>query len=450
MTKMHRVTIVGGGFGGLHAALSLKQAPVQVILIDQRNFHLFQPLLYQVATGGLSPADIASPLRLVLSRHHNVSVVLGEVVGIDPVRRVLSLKNQDGALTEQPYDTLVVSTGSRHHYFGNDVWEPWAPGLKSIEDATTIRSRLLAAFEYAESEPDPNRVRSYLTFVVVGAGPTGVELAGTLAELARDTLRHDFRRIDPANARIVIVERADRVLSSYPHRLSAQAHKSLERLGVEVRLNSTVLKIQSGLVILKESFGEETIRAENIIWAAGVKPSPLGNLLAQHADAELDSSGRVVVKPDLTIGNHPEILVIGDLAFCFDRNGRPLPAVAPVAIQQGKYVAKLIRGRLRNRPISPFRYRNFGNMATIGRHAAVVDLGWIKFSGYAAWTFWLFVHLMYLVGFENRLLVLVQWAWNYITHNRSARLITEHVRLTGPRADRETQRLDVSDRARPR
>jgi NADH dehydrogenase len=420
MTNRHRVVVIGGGFGGLYVVQSLRHAPVDITLIDRRNFHLFQPLLYQVATGALSPANIAAPLRSILARQKNTRVLMGEVVAIDPQRRGVQLR--EGARI--PYDTLVVATGATHNYFGNEHWEPLAPGLKTLEDATRIRARILQAFEAAERETDHQRIRAWLTFVVIGAGPTGVEMAGAVAEVARDTLRHDFRSIDPAAARVLLVDAADRVLPAYPAELSARAAISLARLGVTVRTGVSVTDIRPEEAVLRCPAGVERVATRTVIWAAGVRASILGQILATATGAALDRFGRVVVEPDLTLPRHPDILVIGDLACCADAEGQPLPGIAPVAMQQGRYVARLIAQRLRGRTLPAFTYRHRGSMATIGRAAAVADLGWIRFSGYPAWLVWLFVHLMFIVEFHNRLLVFLQWAWNYFTRNRSARLIT--------------------------
>jgi NADH:ubiquinone reductase (H+-translocating) len=416
---MHRVVIIGGGFGGLYAAQALGHAPVQVTLIDRRNFHLFQPLLYQVATGGLSPGEIASPLRHVLRRHTNTEVLLAEMTDLDAVNRHVVLR--DG---EEGYDTLIVAAGASDSYFGNDQWEPLAPGLKTIEDATEIRSRILLAFEKAEREPDEEARRAWLTFVVVGAGPTGVELAGALGEIANDTLRHDFRRIDPSTARIFLVEGSDRVLPPYPPDLSAKAEEALIRMKVRPMLGALVTGIDETGVTVRRGNEIEHIPARTVLWAAGVQASPLGRTLAERAGAKLDRVGRVIVEPDLTIAGHPEILVIGDLANFAHQTGKPLPGVAPVAMQQGRYAAKLVRGRLSGKTLEPFHYWDKGSLATIGRAAAVADFGRIHIDGYLAWLTWLFVHLMYLVEFDNRLLVLIQWAYNYFTRNRGARLIT--------------------------
>jgi NADH dehydrogenase len=419
MTENHHVVIIGGGFGGLSAAEHLKNAPVQVTLVDRRNFHLFQPLLYQVATGWLSPANIAATLRATLSRHRNTRVLLAEVLGIDVDGRRVSLNK--GFLS---YDTLIVAAGSRHHYFGNEHWEALAPGLKTVEDATEIRSRIFSAFEAAERESDSARLGPLLTFVIVGGGPTGVELAGALGEIANDTLKHDFRNIDPSKARILLVEGGDRILPSYPPELSRQAEHSLNRLGVSVQAKAIVTDIQPAAVTVKRGDIVETISCHTVIWAAGVQASFLGNVIAKASGALLDRSGRVAVEPDLTVAGHPEIFVIGDLANYTHQTGKPLPGVAPVAIQQGRYVAKALQRRLAGKPSSPFHYRDRGSMAIVGRASAVAHIGRLRFSGFFAWLAWLFVHLMYLVEFENKVLVLIQWGWYYFSRNRAARLIT--------------------------
>ena len=416
----HRVVIIGGGFGGLTAARALKSEPVHITLVDRRNFHLFQPLLYQVATGALSPANIAAPLRAVLKRQSNTEVLLDEVIGIDPQNRKVQLTG-----SEVEYDTLIVAAGVKHHYFGNDAWQPWAPGLKTVEDATEIRRRILTAFETAEREAEDGETGRWLTFVVVGGGPTGVELAGAIGELARHTLRSNFRRIDPARARILLVEGADRVLPGYPPDLSAKAKRALARLGVDVRTNCRVTAIEPDSVMLLGSDEAELVETRTVFWAAGVEASPLGKKLAEATGAELDRAGRVIVEADCSLPGNDDIFVIGDLAHYAHGLEQPLPGIAPVAMQQGRYVAHLISQRLRNREVSPFRYRDYGTMATVGRAAAVAMIGGLHLSGLAAWLLWLLVHLMSLVGFENRLLVFVQWAWNYFTRNRAARLITE-------------------------
>lgn len=418
--QKHRVVIIGGGFGGLYAAKTLGGAPVEVTLIDKRNFHLFQPLLYQVATGGLSPGDISSPLRAVLSRYKNIKVLAAEATDIDPDTQKVMLS--DG---EVPYDTLIISTGVSHHYFGNDQWAESAPGLKTIEDALTMRRRILLAFEAAEREADPAERQAALTFVVVGAGPTGVELAGALAELANKTLKDDFRNINPAEAKILLLEGVDRVLPPYPADLSAKAERSLLDLGVQVQTNTLVTGIDGHKITTKRGDESEIIHARTVLWAAGVKASGMGRVLADRTGVELDRAGRVMVNPDLSVANRDNIFVIGDLAhFAHQYQDKPLPGVAQVAIQQGRYVAKLIQSRFKGESAKPFHYFDKGSLAVIGRNAAVADVGPLKFSGFFAWFLWVFIHIMYLVEFDNRLIVFFQWAWNYVTRKRGARLIT--------------------------
>jgi NADH dehydrogenase len=416
----HRVVILGGGFGGLYAAQQLRRAPVEVTVVDRRNFHLFQPLLYQVATGGLSPGDISSPIRRALRKQRNARVLLGEATGLDAARREVLL--QDGE--RLAYDSLVVATGARHHYFGNEDWERLAPGLKSVEDATELRRRILLAFERAEREPDPDTRRALLNFVVVGAGPTGVELAGAICELARDTLRHDFRRVDPREARVLLVEGADRVLPSYPPDLSAKAARSLERLGAEIRVETRVENLDEDAVTLVSESGPERLPSRCVLWAAGVRASSLARALEKEAGASLDSAGRILVEPDCSLPQHPGIFAIGDIASFRHQGEAALPGVAPVAMQQGRYVARLIRGRLRGRESLPFRYRDKGSMATIGRSSAVADFGRIRFGGFLAWFLWSAVHVFFLIEYENRVLVATRWLWNYVTRNRGTRLIT--------------------------
>jgi NADH:ubiquinone reductase (H+-translocating) len=427
---MHQVVIIGGGFGGLHAATSLRRSAVRVTLVDRRNYHLFQPLLYQIATGALSPANIAAPLRALLRRQSNAQVLLGDVVDFDLAGRRVVLR--DGELT---YDTLIVAAGATHSYFGHPEWEPLAPGLKTIEDATSIRRKILLAFETAERLSDPDLIHPredispYLTFVIVGGGPTGVEMAGAIAELAHETLRQEFRSIDPTQARILLVEAGDRVLPPFAPKLSAAARLALERLKVDVRLSTLVVGIERGAVLLKHAEQIERVQTHTVLWSAGVQASPLAKLLADKSGAELDRGGRVGVLPDLTVPGHPEVVVIGDMAHCLGADGKPLPGLAPVAMQQGRYAARLIEARLALSSSTPgdlpaFRYRDRGTMATIGTMKAVCDIfGW-KYSGMLAWLTWLFVHLMQIVQFENRLLVLIQWAAHYVTRNRAARLIT--------------------------
>ena len=420
----HRVVIIGGGFGGLYAAQSLKKAPVDVTLLDQRNFHLFQPLLYQVATGWLSPANIASTLRAVLRRQKNTRVLLGQAIDIDlSARRVIL---SDGSL---PYDTLIVATGSWHHYFGHDQWEALAPGLKTVEDATEIRRRIFLAFEAAEREPEAAKRGPLLTFVIVGGGPTGVELAGALAEITRDTLRNDFRTIDPSSARILLLEAAERILTTYPPELSAKAAAFLEREGVTVRTGVLVTDIRRDSVVVREGQRSEEIPCRTALWAAGVKASFLGKVLADASGAKLDRIGRVVVETDLSLPSHPEIFVIGDLANYAHQTGSPLPGVAPVAMQEGKYVAKVIRGRLDGKAIAQFHYRDRGDLAIVGRGTAVADLRKFHLAGFFAWLAWLFVHIVNLIEFENKFLVLIQWGWAYFRRNRAARLITGEHRM---------------------
>ncbi len=404
----------------MYAAQALGRADVEVTVIDRRNFHLFQPLLYQVATGALSPGEIASPLRYVLNRQKNTRVLLGEIVDIDAAGREVVL--DDGG--KVPYDTLVVATGSTHHYFGHPEWAKLAPGLKTIEDATEIRHRILLAFERAERETDPAERRADLTFVVVGAGPTGVELAGALGEISRDTLKKDFRSINPADAQIFLVEGADRVLPPYPEKLSAAAEQALIDLGVQTRAGALVTEIDGHGVRIKAKGAESRIEAKTVLWAAGVQASPLGKVLAERTGVGLDKAGRVAVGPDLSVPGHPEILVVGDLAKV-EQDGKQVPGVAPAAMQMGKYAARLIVERLKpNYKTKPFRYWDKGSLATIGRNRAVAEVGPFRFSGYLAWLTWLFIHILYIVEFENRVLIMFQWAYDYFTHNRGARLIT--------------------------
>lgn len=415
----HQVVILGGGFGGLYAAKAIRRAPVGVTLVDKRNFHLFQPLLYQVATGGVSPGDIAYPLRSVFTRDANVSVLMAEVRDIDVAKRTVILR--DGSLT---YDTLILATGASHQYFGHDAWAHTAPGLKTIEDALEIRRRIFLAFEMAERETDPAKRRALATFVIIGGGPTGVELAGTLGELAHRTLKGYFRSIDPAEASIVLLEGGERILAAFPPDLSAKAAAGLTHLGVTVRTRTHVIDIGGSTVTVQSGEAQESLQARTILWTAGVKASVLGEVLAKHTGVTLDRSGRVQVEPDLTIPGHPEIFVIGDLAHCADQHGHPLPGVAAVAMQQGRYVGTLISRRLQGQTLAPFHYHHKGNLAIIGRNAGVADFGRWHVYGFPAWILWLFVHIAYLIGFDNKVLVLFQWAWNYITRKRGAQLIT--------------------------
>jgi NADH:ubiquinone reductase (H+-translocating) len=415
----HHVVIVGGGFGGLHAAQSLGNANVRVTLIDKRNFHLFQPLLYQVATGGLSPADISSPLRSILNKHRNVKVLMGQVRDIDPHQQKIFLSK-----SEITYDTLIVATGVSHHYFGNDQWSEAAPGLKTVEDALEMRRRIFMAFEAAEKETDLEKRQAWLTFVVVGGGPTGVELAGAIAELAYSTLKKDFRNIDTAEAKIVLVEGLDRVLPPYAPELSAKAEESLVKLGVKVQTKALVTNIEDNVVTIRQGDRTENLAARTVLWAAGVKASPVGQILADHTGVELDRVGRVMVESDLSIKGYPQIFVIGDLANFRKPEGTSLAGVAPVATQEGKYVAELISKRLVGGTLPAFEYSDAGSLSVIGRHSAVADIGSVKLSGFVAWLIWVFVHIYYLIEFDNKLVVFIQWVWSYFTRKRGARLIT--------------------------
>jgi NADH dehydrogenase len=420
----YRVVIVGAGFGGLNAAQSLASAPVSITVIDRKNHHTFQPLLYQVATAGLSPGEIAAPIRSILSRHKNVEVLMAEVTGFDLERRVVQT-SAENETQEVPYDSLIVAAGASHAYFGHDEWEAVAPGLKTIEDALEIRRRVLLAFELSERRASAGELCDPLNFVVVGAGPTGVELAGTLAEICRHALAHDFRSIDPRRARIHLIEGGPHVLPAYPEDLSRSALEQLQRLGVEVLTSTLVTKIEPGLIYM----GETKMEAAVILWAAGVAASPLGRKLG----VPVDRAGRVLVNPDLSLPNHPEVFVIGDLAALKDASGKLLPGVAPVAILEGRYVAKLIRRELTSgsHPRLPFHYFDKGSLATIGRAAAVAQFGRIHISGFVAWLAWLFIHILFLIGFQNRVLVFIQWAWSYFTYERGARLITGSTNLPG-------------------
>ncbi|MEL7328992.1 MAG: NAD(P)/FAD-dependent oxidoreductase [Cyanobacteria bacterium J06634_6] len=420
----HHVVIVGGGFGGLYAAKALDAANVKVTLIDKRNFHLFQPLLYQVATGGLSAGDISSPLRSVLSKQKNVRVLMGEVVGIEPKANQIRLKSGEAI----GYDSLIMATGSSHHYFGKDEWSDIAPGMKTIEDALEVRRRIFLAFEAAEQETDPARRKALLTFFIVGGGPTGVELAGALAELAYETLSEDFRSINPGETKVVLLEGMDRVLPPYPGDLSVAAKKSLEKLGVEVRTGTLVTNIEGDTVTLKtgtkEDPKEEKVQAFTVLWAAGIKASPMGKAIADQTGAQLDRIGRIIVEPDLSVPGCPNIFIAGDLAHYAHQSDSPLPGTASTAMQQGEYLAKSLKQRLAKKQISAFEYKDKGSMAVIGRNEAVADLGFTKLSGFPAWIIWIFVHIYYLIEFDNKLLVMLQWGWHYFTSQRGARLIT--------------------------
>ena len=415
-----RVVIIGAGFGGLSATRGLARAPVDVTLIDRHNYHLFQPLLYQVATAGLSPSDIASPIRSIVRAQRNVRVVLGDVSGIDTARRDVLVEGR-----RFPYDDLIVATGAQHAYFGHDDWEKAAPALKTIDDATYVRRRILLAFEKAETEPDEAKRRALLNFVVIGGGATGVEMAGAIAELAKRALASDFRAIDPRAARVFLIEAGPGLLASFDPSLSVAARRALEKLGVEVRVGSAVTACD----LTGVSIGGERIPAHTVIWAAGVMASPAGRWLG----AETDRAGRVKINPDLSLPGQPNVFVIGDTGFVQTSDGRSLPGVAPVAKQQGAYTAKLIKARLAGRTLPPFRYRDFGMLATIGRKRAVVDFGHgIKFTGFIAWLIWCVAHIYFLIGFRNRAVVAMNWLWNYITFQSGTRLITG---VTGARLD---------------
>ncbi|MDR3749714.1 MAG: NAD(P)/FAD-dependent oxidoreductase [Acidobacteriota bacterium] len=445
--KPPRVVIVGGGFGGLQAAENLARLPVLITLVDRKNHHTFQPLLYQVATGGLSPGEIAAPIREILAKHQNVEVLLGEVTGFDLERRVAKLQG-----FELPYDYLIVAAGASHAYFGHDEWEPLAPGLKTVEDALEIRRRVLLVYELAEREAALTGHRPLLNFVIVGGGPTGVELAGTLAEVARKSLAHNFRNIDPARTRILLVEAGPGVLAAYPPDLQRSAAKQLQHLGVEVHTNSAVTDVRLGEVRV----GEEIMPAAIVLWAAGVSASPLGRALG----VPVNSAGRVLVEPDLSIPGHRDVFVIGDLASMRDAAGKQLPGIAPVAMQQGRAVARQIADDLAGKPRGKFHYADKGSLATIGRAAAVAQFGKVHISGFLAWLSWLFIHIFFLIGFRNRVVVMFQWAWSYLTYERWARLITgesptskvtsmQYVEESEANAEGESSRLakESSDRS---
>lgn len=427
----HRVVVIGGGFGGLRAVQHLRAAPVQVTLIDQRNFHLFQPLSYQVATGALPPSEVAYPLRALFKSAPNVAVLMATVSSVDlQQRRVILADVSEGEQAPDPveYDTLIVAAGSSYSYFGHEEWREHAAEVKSLESAITVRSRLLSAFERAEMEDDPGERQAQLTFVVVGGGPTGVEMAGQIAELAKDTLTGDFRHVDPRSARVLLVEMGDRLLATFPERLSAKASRALEHMGVTPMTGHTVVDIDAESVTLERGDGSrQRVPARTVVWAAGVKASGLAGELGRAAGAEVDRSGRVIVEPDLTLPGHPEVIALGDMVAVRGPDGapKPLPGVAPVAIQQGAYAGRLVRRRLRGEASPPFRYFDKGNVATIGRARAVVDLGWLRLSGLPAWIIWLVVHIWYLLGFQNRLFVAAEWTLSFFTHGRSSRLIVD-------------------------
>ncbi len=421
MAPRHRVVILGGGFAGLNAARKLKRASVDVTLLDRRNFHLFQPLMYQVATGSLSPGEIAAPLRGVLSRQKNTQVLLGEAVDIDPDAKRVILR--DGAAFD--YDSLIVATGSKTSYYGNDGWRDWAPSLKTVEEATAIRHKILYAFEWAERAATEEEARAWLTFVIVGAGATGLELAGALAEIANETLKHDFRRINPTEARIIVVEGGQRVLAAYPEDLSAKAEQLVKKLGVEVRKDVMVTEINANGVAYRHGDKIENLAAKTVLWAGGVMATTFGKKLAERTHSGADKSGRIRVNADLTLPKYPNIFVTGDLATLEGKNGKPLPGLAQVAIQGGAYAAGAIRQRLGGaKNIKPFRYFDKGDLAVIGRNSAVANIFGLHVSGLPAWLIWLFVHLMYLVQFQSRVIVFMQWGFEYLTFSRGARLIT--------------------------
>jgi NADH dehydrogenase len=413
------VIIAGGGFGGLYAARALRRAPVRITILDRKNHHVFQPLLYQVATAALSPGDIASPIRWILRRQANVEVLLAELRRVDVARRTVVLT--DG---EMVYDYLILATGATHAYFGHEEWRSLAPGLKTLEDALEIRRRVLLAFEHAEREADPARRKTILTFIVIGGGPTGVELAGALAEISRQSLARDFRHFDPGSARVLLMEGGPSLLTTFPEPLRKAAQHHLEHLGVEVRTNAIVTRVADGGIHTAQEF----ISADTVLWAAGVAASPIGATLG----VPVDRAGRVLVEKDLTIGGHPEVFVVGDLASLAGPNGRPVPGVAQVAIQMGKHAARNIQRSIGGAPYLPFHYTDLGNMATVGRASAVADFGWLRLRGWIAWMAWLFVHILNLIGFRNRIVVLIQWAWAYFSYQRAVRLITGHGAESGP------------------
>lgn len=418
---LHHVVVLGGGFGGLYASkmLSKSKVKVKVTVIDKRNFHLFQPLLYQVAAGWLSPGDIASPLRVALSKYQDTYVLKAEVTDIIPKDKKVIFK--DGEIT---FDTLIVATGSYHHYFGHDNWAQTAPGLKTVEDALEMRRKILLSFEAAEREIDPIKQKEWMTFLIIGAGPTGVELAGTIGELTRTTLKDDFRNINTEDAKIILVEGLDQVLPTYPKKLSEKAEKFLKKLGVTIKVNTMVTDINGSNAIISRNGDSEKIQSKTILWTAGVKASSLGKAIANNAGAELDKSGRVIVNPDLSVPGHPNIFIVGDLAHLSIEKQEPLPGIAPVAMQEGKYVAKLILNRLKGKETKPFKYEEKGNLAVIGTNSAVADLGKLQFAGFFAWLVWAFVHIRYLIEFDSKVIVFFRWSWNYFTRKRGVRLIT--------------------------
>lgn len=433
MAGRSKVIIIGGGFGGLCAAQALKSAPVDVTVIDRRNFHLFQPLLYQVATGSLAPGEIAAPLRSILRHQKNTRVLLGDVVDIDPVSKIVSLA--DGA--SFPYDSLIVAAGSQTSYHGQNAWEKWAPGLKSVEEATLVRHKILYAFEAAERIPDPVQRRAWLKFVIVGAGATGVELAGAIGEIARQTLKDDFRSIHPQDAQIILLEGAPRILASFPEDLAKKAASSLSALGVQVRTSVRVKDIDREGVTIETQNGTDRLDARTVIWAGGITSPPLAKTLAARTNAETDRQGRIKVNPDLTIPNYPDIYVVGDLAWSLNSEGKQLPGVAQVAMQQGTYAAKDIVRNIRGKTkLAPFKYFDKGNLAVIGRARAIANVFGIHLSGLPAWMVWAFIHLAYIVEFQSRILVFIQWAIQDLTFSRGSRLIT-HAAVTDFNFDKE-------------
>ena len=426
----HRVVVIGGGFGGLQAVHNLRRAPVEVTLVDRRNFHMFQPLSYQVATGALSAAEVCFPLRWIFRRHRNVRVLMGEVTDFELDKRAVRVRPVagDGEPFSLPYDTLIVAGGSHYAYFGHDEWQEVAREVKSLESALAVRAQILSAFEAAELEADEQRRRQWLTFVVVGGGPTGVEMAGQIGELARDTLRREFRSIDPGAATVLLVETADRVLTSFPPKLSEKAARSLERIGVTPLLSHTVVEIDDhGVTIEDSEHRQERIPSRTVIWAAGVTASSMAGRLGQATGAEVDRAGRVSVRPDLTLPGHPEVFALGDMVTVIGEDGEPqqLLGVAPVAMQEGRHAAKAVKARLRGREPEAFRYRDKGNVATIGRSRAVADVKGLKVSGFPAWFLWLVIHIWYLIGFQNRILVLIRWSGSFFTRGRGGRVIEE-------------------------
>jgi len=417
--ELHHVVVLGGGFGGLYASKTLSKGKVKVTVIDKRNFHLFQPLLYQVAAGWLSPGDIASPLRVVLNDYQDTYVLKAEVTDIVPKEKKVIFR--DGEII---YDTLIVATGSYHHYFGHDNWAQTAPGLKTVEDALEMRRKILLSFEAAERETNPEKQKEWMTFLIIGAGPTGVELAGTIGELTRTTLKDDFRNINTEDAKIILVEGLGQVLPTYPADLSAKAEMFLKKLGVTIKTNTMVTDINGTNAIINRNGDSEIIQSRTMLWTAGVKASSLGKALAKNTGAQLDKSGRILVNPDLSVPGQPDVFVIGDLANLSSEGSEPLPGVAPVAMQEGKYVAKLILNRLKGKETKPFKYKEKGNLTVIGTNSAVADLGKLKFAGFFAWLVWVFVHIRYLIEFDSKVIILFRWSWNYFTRKRGVRLIT--------------------------